>query len=69
MRGWIAALAALLALPASAQTVRPDQAAFRNIYKELVEANTTLSAGDCTVAAQKMAARLAAIVLSLLRGV
>jgi hypothetical protein len=29
MRGWIAALAALLALPANAQTVRPDQAAFR----------------------------------------
>ena len=31
---------------------------FRDIYKELVETNTTLSAGDCTLAAQRMAARL-----------
>ena len=31
---------------------------FREIYKELVETNTTLSAGDCTLAAQRMAARL-----------
>ena len=60
MRGWIAALAALLALPASAQTVRPDQQAFRDVYRELVETNTTLSAGDCTLAARKVAARLKA---------
>jgi acetylornithine deacetylase/succinyl-diaminopimelate desuccinylase-like protein len=33
---------------------------FRAIYKELVETNTTLSAGDCTLAAQRMAARLKA---------
>jgi acetylornithine deacetylase/succinyl-diaminopimelate desuccinylase-like protein len=31
---------------------------FRGIYKELVETNTTLSAGNCTLAAQRMAARL-----------
>ena len=31
---------------------------FRDIYKELVETNTTLSAGDCTLAAKRMAARL-----------
>ncbi|MGB6597839.1 MAG: M20/M25/M40 family metallo-hydrolase [Candidatus Acidiferrum sp.] len=31
---------------------------FRSIYKELVETNTTLSAGDCTLAARRMAARL-----------
>ncbi len=31
---------------------------FRDIYKELVETNTTLSSGDCTLAAQRMAARL-----------
>ena len=31
---------------------------FRAIYKELVETNTTLSVGDCTLAAQRMAARL-----------
>ena len=58
MRGWIAGLAALLALPASAQT--PDQQAFREIYKELVETNTTLSSGSCTLAAQRVAARLKA---------
>lgn len=40
--------------------LRPDQAAFREIYKELVETNTTLSAGSCTAAAAKMAARLKA---------
>jgi acetylornithine deacetylase/succinyl-diaminopimelate desuccinylase-like protein len=33
---------------------------FRAIYKELVETNTTLSAGDCTLAATRMAARLKA---------
>ena len=31
---------------------------FREIYKELVETNTTLSAGDCTLAAKRMADRL-----------
>ena len=34
--------------------------AFRALYKELVETNTTFSAGDCTLAAQRMAARLKA---------
>jgi len=60
MRGWIAALAALVALPASAQDLRPDQAAFRGLYKELVETNTTLSSGSCTLADERMAARLKA---------
>ncbi len=55
-----AALAASLALPATAQTLRPDQVRFRALYKELVETNTTLSSGDCTLAAQKMAAHLKA---------
>jgi acetylornithine deacetylase/succinyl-diaminopimelate desuccinylase-like protein len=39
---------------------RPDQVAFRATYKELVETNTTLSAGSCTLAAERMAARLKA---------
>jgi acetylornithine deacetylase/succinyl-diaminopimelate desuccinylase-like protein len=39
---------------------RPDQLAFREIYKELVETNTTLSSGSCTLAAERMAARLKA---------
>jgi len=55
-------LVAAFVLPswAEAQTspVRPDQTAFRALYKELVETNTTASAGDCTLAAQRMAARL-----------
>jgi acetylornithine deacetylase/succinyl-diaminopimelate desuccinylase-like protein len=43
---------------AHADGLRPDQAAFREIYQELVETNTSLSAGSCTEAAAKMAARL-----------
>lgn len=39
---------------------RPDQLVFREIYKELVETNTTLSSGSCTLAAERMAARLRA---------
>lgn len=39
---------------------RPDQLAFRELYKEMVETNTTLSVGSCTLAAEKMAARLKA---------
>ena len=54
-----AALSAALVLPAAAQT-RPDQQKFREIYKELVETNTTLSSGSCTLAAQRMGARLKA---------
>jgi acetylornithine deacetylase/succinyl-diaminopimelate desuccinylase-like protein len=57
MRTLLAALLALT-LPASAQGQRTDQGAFRDTYKELVETNTTLSEGDCTLAAQRMAARL-----------
>lgn len=38
--------------------LRPDQVAFRELYKELVETNTTLSGGSCTLAAERMAARL-----------
>ena len=40
--------------------LRPDQVAFRELYKELVETNTTLSSGSCTLAAERMAARLKA---------
>jgi acetylornithine deacetylase/succinyl-diaminopimelate desuccinylase-like protein len=40
--------------------LRPDQAAFRALYKELVETNTTYSSGDCTLAAHRMGARLKA---------
>lgn len=65
MRVFISAFAAAAAVGAAAyaqpaQPLRPDQAEFRGIYKELVETNTTLSAGSCTDAAHKMGARLAA---------
>ena len=57
-----AALAALLPVAAHAQDAapRPDQLAFRALYKELVETNTSLSAGSCTLAEERMAARLRA---------
>ena len=55
-------LAALIAVPttAIAQPIRPDQIAFRALYKELVETNTTLSAGSCTIAAAQLAGHLKA---------
>ncbi|MGQ2936421.1 MAG: M20/M25/M40 family metallo-hydrolase, partial [Sphingopyxis sp.] len=54
--------AMLLAAPAIAAEAqpRPDQLAFRDLYKELVETNTTLSSGSCTLAAERMATRLKA---------
>ncbi|MFL6845621.1 MAG: M20/M25/M40 family metallo-hydrolase [Allosphingosinicella sp.] len=61
MRLALAALALLASAPAIAQPApRPGEAEFRSIYKELVETNTTLSAGSCTLAAERMAARLKA---------
>ena len=50
---------------ATQQSTRPTEndaelERFRSIYKELVETNTTLSVGDCTLAAKRMAARLKA---------
>ena len=60
--GWLAAWVVLSPLAAAAQTAPPvsGRAQFREIYKELVETNTTLSVGSCTAAAAKMGARLAA---------
>jgi len=37
---------------------RAGEQRFRDLYKELVETNTTLSSGSCTLAAERMAARL-----------
>ena len=57
----LAGALALAAQTASAETaIRPDQAKFRELYKELVETNTTLSAGSCTLAAERLATRLKA---------
>lgn len=55
----VAILAALLAVPVAAQsTLSPDQQLARDIFRELVEINTTDSSGDNTRAAEAMAARL-----------
>jgi acetylornithine deacetylase/succinyl-diaminopimelate desuccinylase-like protein len=56
-------LALLIQVMATAQEapmkpLRPDQVAFRALYKELVETNTTLSVGSCTLAAERLAAHL-----------
>ena len=61
---WLPILSALaIAAPAvAAQETqpRPDQLAFRDIFKELIETNTTLSSGSCTLAAERMATRMKA---------
>src|SRR5271170_4226686 len=38
----------------------PGEAKFRELYQELIETNTALSNGSCTLAAERMAARLKA---------
>ncbi len=49
-----------LTLPLNAAAEPPDaaQLAFRDLYRQLVEINSTLSADQCTVAVQAMATRL-----------
>jgi acetylornithine deacetylase/succinyl-diaminopimelate desuccinylase-like protein len=44
----------------TAAATNPGEVKFRDLYKELVETNTSLSAGSCTLAAQRMAVRLKA---------
>ena len=57
--GW--AMAAIAVAPAmGVAQARPDQQAFFGLYKELVETDTTLSAGSCTQAAAQIGARLKA---------
>jgi acetylornithine deacetylase/succinyl-diaminopimelate desuccinylase-like protein len=52
--------AALVLSSAAASGQTSDLATFRSLYKELVETNTTLSSGSCTLAAERMAAHLRA---------
>ncbi len=54
-----AVLLLLACAPVHAETPSSEPR-FREIYKELVETNTSLSAGSCTLAAERMAARLEA---------
>ncbi len=56
--GFAVGLLALASPVRAAEPVAPDLQAFRDIYKELVEINTTDSAGDTVRAAEAMAARL-----------
>ena len=63
MKPYLALAAVLLCARAVAEPPRDTVAGeqrFRALYKELVETNTTLSAGNCTLAAARMAARLKA---------
>ena len=61
MRKIVAAfILASAAQAAGAQALRPDQAEFRSLYKELVETNTEVTDGSCTEAAQQIATRLRA---------
>jgi acetylornithine deacetylase/succinyl-diaminopimelate desuccinylase-like protein len=48
--------------PAAAQQAapRPDQIAFRDLFRELVETDTSVSTGSCTLLAEKVAARFRA---------
>src|SRR6202012_1103803 len=58
----LAATAAVAQPPPSPAMPKSDstQPAFRALYKELVETNTPASVGSCTLAAERMAARLKA---------
>jgi len=60
--GWKRSIRALaigaISIAAQAQSLGPEQKRFHGIYKELVETNTTHSAGDTTLAAQRMARHL-----------
>ena len=56
----IAMQTVMLAQDAPMTPLRPDQVAFLALYKELVETNTTLSAGSCTLAAERISTHLKA---------
>lgn len=51
---------ALCAKTAEAQGLRPDQATFRALYKELVETDTSITTGSCTALADKVEVHLRA---------
>jgi len=56
----LSSAAMLIAASGGAAAQSTDETAFRALYRELIEINTSLSAGDCTAASKAMAARLAA---------
>ena len=56
----VAAVLSVCACLQARSDTSAGEAAFRELYKELVETNTSLSTGSCTLAAERMAARLKA---------
>jgi acetylornithine deacetylase/succinyl-diaminopimelate desuccinylase-like protein len=56
----LAGVAAAAAVAATPPAPRPDQIEFRELYRELIDTNTSHSVGSCTLAAEKMAAHLRA---------
>jgi acetylornithine deacetylase/succinyl-diaminopimelate desuccinylase-like protein len=59
IRRFCAAVLGVIATGAFAAPLTAEQSAFRDVYEQLIEINTTLSADNCIGAAQAMAARLA----------
>jgi acetylornithine deacetylase/succinyl-diaminopimelate desuccinylase-like protein len=60
LQGALATLGICAVAISAAAALPTDEADFRGVYKELIETNTSLSSGSCTLAAQRMAARLKA---------
>lgn len=59
LRAFLASLlTTALVLPALAQGLTPGQQKYRDLFQEMVETNTSLSAGDCTALANKIAGHL-----------
>ena len=56
----LAAAAMVVSMPSARADGDAGEQRFRDLYKELIETNTTLSAGSCTLAAERMAAHLKA---------
>ncbi len=54
------ALAAVAPAAAQAQAPSPGEAAFRELFKEMVETDTSAATGDCTALVRKTAARMTA---------
>ena len=56
----LAAGATLIAAPALAQPapLRPDQTEFRALYQDMVETDTSITTGSCTVLAEKIEAHM-----------
>jgi acetylornithine deacetylase/succinyl-diaminopimelate desuccinylase-like protein len=55
-----ALMSSTLAQEGPMPNLRPDQKTYLAMYKELVETNTTLSVGDCTLAATRLLAHMKA---------